>query len=245
MSFNGFNNYIELIKSGYFIVSLKNQLVITFGSLALTYFLSLILALILHSKIPFRQLWRTLIILPWVVSPIVKIYVWASILDVDSGHLNYILKSLGLIKNYIGWYTDSCRAAFSIILMITWGCIPFTTLALLAGLQTIPIDNYESASIDGASIIGKFRFITMPHLSKVTMVATSLLFIWIANDFPSQYLLTGGGPGAATLTMVSEAYRQGFRNGNFGYANAYGNSMIVIMLIILFIYNRGVSKKAE
>ena len=244
VEFNGFENYIQLIKNGYFLVSLKNSLIITFGALLLTYFLSLILALILQSKIPCRMLFRSLIIIPWAIPPIVKISVWSLILSSNSGHLNYILKSLGLIKNYVGWYTDPKRATISVVIVIVWGCIPFMTIALLAGLQTIPKDNYEAASVDGASFVGKIRYITLPHLLKVTAVATSLLFIWIMNDFVSQYLLTAGGPGATTLTLTSEAYRQGFQFGDFGYGSAYGNLLILLISIILIIYFRVMGVKS-
>jgi ABC-type sugar transport system permease subunit len=118
-------------------------------------------------------------------------------------------------------------------------------MSFLAAMQAIPGENYEAAQLDGANAFQKFWYITLPYLRNISMVTVSLLFMWISNDFSSQYLMTGGGPGSATLTMSLEAYHQGFRSGNFGTATAYGNVMMIFCGIFLFFYISALRQKGE
>jgi multiple sugar transport system permease protein len=116
-------------------------------------------------------------------------------------------------------------------------------MSFLAAMQSIPEENYEAAEMDGAAGPQQFWYITLPYLRNISMVTVSLLFMWTANDFSSQYLLTGGGPGSSSLTMAVEAYYQGFRSGNFGMAAAYGNVMILFCGVFLFFYIRALRQK--
>lgn len=236
IKFNGFENYQGIIDNGYLGIAFKNTIVIIIISLVATYSISLVLSLVLNSDIPFRKFWRTILVIPWAVPPVAKVGVWKMIFSANNGHLNYLLKELHIIDKYIGWVSNTNVAIFSVCTMIVWGCVPFLTISFLATLQVIPKDNYEAADIDGATIFSKFRYITLPYLQEITTVTISLLFMWIAYDFSSQYLLTRGGPGSATLTLIVEAYRQGFGYGNFGISAAYGNVMILFISILLYFY---------
>lgn len=243
--FNGLENYVYLSTSGYFWPSLINQIKITFGAMLLTYLVAVPLALVLNSDIPFRSFFRTLVILPWAIPPVVKIVIWKNIYSTTNGWLNYLLKQMGFIDRYIGWTGDKNLAIYTIIVMIAWGCIPYLTLSLLATLQGIPKDNYEAARIDGARAMDEFWYVTVPYLQRILVVTSSFLFIWIFNDFTSQFLLTEGGPGSATLTMNVEGYRQGFQQGNFGLALSYGNLSMVFMCVCLVIYLKALYKQKE
>lgn len=242
IKFNGLDNYIKIANNGYLAIAFKNTIFVIAVSLIATYIISLVLSLLLNSDIPFKSFWRTILVIPWAVPPVAKIGVWKMIFSANNGHLNYILEQLNIIDKYVGWISGRNSAIYCIITMIVWGCIPFLTMSFLAALQVIPMENYEAAEIDGASAIGKFRFITFPYLQEVTTVTVSLLFMWIAHDFSSQFLLTQGGPGSATLTLIVEAYRQGFRYGNFGIATSYGNVMILFISVLLYFYIKYISK---
>jgi len=245
INFNFLANYIYLSDGGYFWVSLINQAKITALALLLTYAVALPLALTLNSEIPFRSFFRTIMILPWAIPPVVKVFIWKGMYSKTTGWLNYFLAELGIIERYIGWVGDKNFALYAVVIMIAWGCIPYLTMAFLSTLQGIPQDNYEAARIDGANIFHEFRFITIPYLTRIITVTSSFLFIWIANDFTSQYLLTEGGPGSATLTMGVEAYRQGFQQGNFGLALSYGNLTMMFMGVFLILYLRVMFKKGD
>lgn len=243
--FTGFDNYIYLSGSGYFWSSLGRQAFITFGSMVMTYIIGITLALILNSDIPFKRFFRILAIVPWAVPPIVKVAIWENMFSTNTGWINHLLMSFGMIDKYIGWVGDKNKAIYCVMVMITWGCVPYLALTILSALQNISKDYYEAASIDGATSFQQFLNITIPMLKPVLVVTSSFLFIWIANDFTSQYLLTNGGPGSATLTLSVEAYRQGFERGYYGIACAYGNLTMAFMGAFLVLYLRAIRNKGD
>lgn len=235
-AFNGVANYVGIYEGGYLFITLKNIGYMMAVSLIVTYLFSMTLALVLNTRIPLRGLCRTLLIIPWAVPPIAKIAMWRTIFNPLRGHLNYVLTQLGIISRSISWVSEIDTAIYTVICVLVWGCIPFVTLSLLATLQQIPNEIAEAAILDGVGRVQYFFHIVLPYLRKTTVMSMSLIAVWIMNDFASQSLLTRGGPGSATLTPTIEAYRQGFRFGNLGYASAYGNIMILIVSILLFFY---------
>lgn len=243
--FSGIENYRTIFENGYLKIALRNTLFIVVVSLIVTYALSMVIALLLNSDIPFRKLWRVLLIIPWAVPPVAKVGVWEKIFSINSGQLNYLLQKLNLIDQKIGWISDERYAIFSVITIIVWGCIPFTAMSFLAAMQAIPDESYEAAQLDGANSFDKFRYIVLPELKDVSMVTVSLLFMWITTDFSSQYLLTKGGPGSATLTISVQSYLEAFKYGNFGISTAYGNVMLLICAAFLLFYLRMIGRKGE
>lgn len=243
IKFNGFDNYVGLYNTGFLFKAFRNIGVMMLISVICIYIIGLILALLLNSKIPFRPLWRTLLIIAWAVPPIAKVSMWSTIFNPIKGYLNYYLKALGIIDSYISWTGEAKFASVPVIVCLIWGCIPFLTLSLLSSLQQIPSDINEASLLDGASRFQHFWYITRPYLNQTTGICMSLIFVWIMNDFSTQFVLTGGGPGAATLTPIVEAYRQGFRYGNFGFASAYGNLMILCISFIVYFYLRLVNAR--
>ncbi len=245
IEFNGLYNYGYILENGYLKTALKNTLFILLVSLITIYLISLLTAVLLNSNIPFRRLWRVLLIIPWAVPPVAKVGVWQKIFSVNNGQLNYLLTRLHIIDRNIGWVSDEKYAIFSVITIIVWGCIPFTAMSFLASMQAIPEDHYEAAQLDGANAFQKFWYITLPELRDITLVTVSLLFMWITTDFSSQYLLTEGGPGSATLTIAVESYLQAFKYGNFGISTAYGNIMVLICALFLLVYFKILRQKEE
>lgn len=245
IKFNGLDNYSYILKNGYLKTALYNTLFILVVSLIAIYLMSIIIAVLLNSNIPFRKFWRVLLIIPWAVPPVAKVGVWQKIFSVNNGQLNYLLSQLHLIDKNIGWVSDERFAIFSVITIIVWGCIPFTAMSFLASMQNIPEENYEAAQLDGANAFQKFLYITLPELREISMVTVSLLFMWITTDFSSQYLLTKGGPGSATLTISVESYLEAFKYGNFGTSTAYGNVMMIICAVVVFFYIRMLRQKED
>lgn len=243
IEFNGVDNYVGIYNSGYLGIIFKNIGLMLLISVIAIYVISLALALLLNSEIPFRGLWRALLIIPWAVPPIAKISMWKAVFNPVCGYLNAYLLKLHLIDQAVNWTTDINFAKYTVITVFVWGCVPFTALSLLATLQQVPTDIHEAAVLDGANSVKYFRYIVLPYLNQTTAITMSLVVVWIMNDFSSQYLLTKGGPGSATLTPMVEAYRQGFTYGNFGFASAYGNTMIVCVSVLIFIYIKSMNAR--
>lgn len=243
IEFNGVDNYVGIYNSGYLGIIFKNIGLMLLISVIAIYVISLALALLLNSEIPLRGLWRALLIIPWAVPPIAKISMWKAIFNPVCGYLNAYLLKFHLIDQAVNWTTDINFAKYTVITVFVWGCVPFTALSLLATLQQVPTDIHEVAVLDGANSVKYFRYIVLPYLNQTTAITMSLVVVWIMNDFSSQYLLTKGGPGSATLTPMVEAYRQGFTYGNFGFASAYGNTMIVCVSVLIFIYIKSMNAR--
>ena len=243
IEFNGVDNYVGIYNSGYLGIIFKNIGLMLLISVITIYVISLALALLLNSEIPLRGLWRALLIIPRAVPPIAKISMWKAIFNPVCGYLNAYLLKFHLIDQAVNWTTDINFAKYTVITVFVWGCVPFTALSLLATLQQVPTDIHEAAVLDGANSVKYFRYIVLPYLNQTTAITMSLVVVWIMNDFSSQYLLTKGGPGSATLTPMVEAYRQGFTYGNFGFASAYGNTMIVCVSVLIFIYIKSMNAR--
>lgn len=144
----------------------------------------------------------------------------------------------GLASEPVLFLADPAMARATCILVGTWKSYPFMTLSLLAGLQGIPEDVYESAKIDGASGLKSFWYITLPMLKNISMVVVTLMFIWGFNNFDIIYLLTQGGPLKATFTLPIYTYNTAFYRGRMGYASAISMVTLVILSGLCMIYMR-------
>ena len=169
--------------------------------------ISLITAIVLNGKIKARGFFRSIYFYPVLLSPIVVSLLWKWILQ-DNGLLNGILVMLGL--NSMPFMTNPDWARFWMVMISTWSSMGFYTLILLAGLQSIPADLYEAASMDGANGFNAFRRITMPLLMPTMLVVMVLSLIRAVQIFDIVYAFTGGGPGSATLYLVQYIYMNGF-----------------------------------
>ena len=163
---------------------------------------------------------------------------WKLIYQPDAGLLNAILRDLGIIDSNIDWLGSFTLALPAVIVVGVWAGMPQTTIALLAGLQNTPDELHEAAAIDGAGTWQRFKNVTWPALKPVVIAITSLDFIWNFNSFGLVYVLTEGGPGGRTLLPMLFAYQRAFRNGEFGYAAAMGNVMVIVIMSIMVLYLR-------
>jgi alpha-1,4-digalacturonate transport system permease protein len=199
---------------------------------------SLITALILNRKIKARGFFRSVYFYPVLLSPIVVALIWKWILQ-ENGLLNGILTSLGHDK--MPFLVNAQWAQFWVIMISVWAFMGFYTLILLAGLQSIPADLYEAASIDGANPWQSFSGITLPLLMPTMIVVLVLSLIRAVQVFDIVFAFTGGGPGTATLYLVQYIYNYGFSSPNkqFGLAAAaslvMAGALIVLTLIQLLV----------
>lgn len=203
---------------------------------------ALITALILNRKIKWRGFFRSVYFYPCLLSPIVVGLIWKWIL-MDSGALNGILISLGMSK--VPFLTNATWARFWVILVSVWASMGFYTLILLAGLQSIPSDLYEAASIDGASNWKAFSNITLPLLMPTMTVVIVLALIRAVQVFEIIYAFTGGGPGTATFYLVQFIYNYGFTSPNKQFGVAAAASLLMAGVLIVLTLAQLAAKREE
>jgi multiple sugar transport system permease protein len=180
----------------------------------------MIMALVLNEDIKARSLFRALLILPWTIPTLISVYTWQWMYSDVGGALNYILMSLGIIKQQVGWLAVPWLAMTAVIVVNVWRGVPFLGISILAGLQTIDGSLYEAAKIDGANMFKQFWYITIPSVKNVVILASIVTTIWTLSDFEIIWLLTHGGPSNATQVISTLSYTYGFLNLYLGKAIA-------------------------
>lgn len=244
VNFNGVDNYSKLLSNELFWSSFRIGLIWAFGVTILQFLASLGLALLLNLDLRLRWLARTLALVPWAMPPVVIAIMWRLMLNPTYGPVNDTMRSLGLPGD-INWLGDFSTALPAVIVVGVWAGMPQTTVTLLAGLQNVSGDLHEAAAIDGAGTWQRFWHVTLPALKPVIVAITSLDLIWNFNSFALVFVLTAGGPGGKTMLPALFAYNEAFKYGNFGYAAAMGNVMVVVIAAFLFFYLRGQARSRE
>jgi multiple sugar transport system permease protein len=237
-SFTGVENYRELMSDDLFWSAFRIGLVWSFGVTIIQFVLGFGLALLLDQPLRFRGFARVMALVPWAMPPVIVGIMWRLVYHPDAGLLNEVLYRGGAEGLQHNWLGDFNTALPAVILVGVWAGMPQTTIVLLAGLQGVPRELHEAAAVDGASAWQRFRSVTVPNLMPVIIAITSLDFIWNFNSFGLVYVLTAGGPGGRTMLPMLFAYEEAFRYGNYGYAAALGNVMVVIIVALLALYLR-------
>ncbi|MCB0063389.1 MAG: ABC transporter permease subunit, partial [Caldilineaceae bacterium] len=238
-----FDNYIRLYQDSYYLQTVRNTVVFTAGSIISKLTLGLCAAMLLHSQKRMRGLLTGLILLPWIIPSVVQALAWRSILDPLFGGLNPILQGLNLIDQPLSWLADPKLAMISVIAVNVWAGIPFFTVNMLAGLQSIDNELYEASQIDGANAWQRFSNITLPGLRYVIAVATLLSTIWTFNGFETIFLLTGGGPGNVTKVYAILAYEKA-RSLQYGPGTAVAFSLMPVLVFFILILSRYMRRDA-
>ena len=231
--FNGFDNYTKLLHDDLFWNSFKIGLIWAVTVTVLQFLLALGLAMLLNAGLRFQWLVRPLALVPWAMPSVIVAILWKLIYHPDAGILNAVLRWLHIIDHNISWLGSFDLALPAVIVVGVWAGMPQTTIALLAGLQNTPIELHEAAALDGAGAWQRFLTVTWPAIKPVAIAITSLDFVWNFNSFGLVYVLTDGGPGGRTLLPMLFAYQRAFGNGEFGYAAALGNVMVIVIVAIM------------
>ncbi|MCC6803173.1 MAG: ABC transporter permease subunit [Anaerolineae bacterium] len=235
-SFVGLDNYVRLFADVDFRNAVTNTFNFTFASIAIKFVVGMGIALLLNSRLPFRNILTGLMLLPWIVPEVVTALTWLSIYHPIFGGLNPILMQLGVIDRPVAWLTEYAMPA--VIAVNVWKGIPFYTILLLAGLKAIDREQYEAAEVDGAGAVQRFRHITLPGLRYVIIVTLLLSFISTFNTFGLIYLMTGGGPGGATRVYSILAYEKAIISLRFGPGAAVAFSMAPLLFVLIFVLSR-------
>jgi multiple sugar transport system permease protein len=242
--FIGIDNFRALFHDSLFVNSFKIGLIWAGCVTAIQFVLALGLALLLSQPLHGRWLARSLALVPWAMPSVIVGIMWKLFFQPQAGILNEALYRAHLPGSNIDWLSDFSWALPAVILVGVWAGMPQTTIALLAGVQSVSEDMHEAAAVDGATAWQRFRTITLPQLRPVIIAITTLDLIWNLNSFGLVWVLTQGGPGHSTELPMLFAYNEAFKYGQFGYASALGDTMVVVITFFLIFYLWGRLKEA-
>jgi multiple sugar transport system permease protein len=236
--FAGLENFRTIFGDPLFWKSFRNAAIWTGASIVLQTVIGVGLALLLHLPLRGISIFRGLLLFPYIVPTVVIALVWQWMLNPDIGIINYALRETGVIQDNIYWLSSPAMAMISTIALNVWKYTPFVTICVLARLQTIPLELYDAAKVDGASVIGRFLDITLPQLSDVLLVVVVFRTIWTFNKFEEIYLLTRGGPGTSTFNLAIYSFEQSIANLKMGVGAAAGVVMMALLFVGSIIYLR-------
>jgi multiple sugar transport system permease protein len=237
--FVGAKNYVEaLFKDGRFLGSIWNTAIIIAPSLVGELLLGLGLALLLGRMTRGRPIVTALLAIPAMVSPVMAAMAWRMMYGVKYGAINNLGRQLGLLDVYFDWFATPALSIASVVLVEVWHNTPFMMLVLLAGLQSIPQELYESARVDGASAWQTFWSVTLPLLKFTMAVGVMIRLIDLTKLFGLIFVLTFGGPGSSTETVAFTTYLVGFKDFRMSYAAALSYVIVggVLLLTLLFMW---------
>ncbi len=228
--FVGPKNYVDVLTSYYFLNSFAITMKFTFETIGMELLIGLALALILNETFKGRSIARALILIPWAIPDVVAGLIWRWIFNPNYGVFNGLLYSLGLISSYVSWLGSPSTALECMSVALIWRELPLAAFLLLAGLQAIPSEMYESAKIDGASVFTCFRSITLPWLKPQISIILILETMTSIRILSLVYVMTGGGPGGSTSVLAYYTYNEAFQFYNFGV----GATLCYILALLSF-----------
>lgn len=240
--FVGLKNYISIFKNERFLSSVKTTVIYVLGSMVAMLILALVTAQIANQAFKGRSIFRASILIPWAVAPVVAAQAWKFMLHTDYGIVNYILTNLKLIERNIPWLVSDGYAMLSLIITNVWKTTPLLTLIIVSGLQTIPLDLYESADIDGGNSFQKYFHITLPMIKPFILIGLIFTTLQTINVIDIVYTMTGGGPGEATEIFTLYNYKVFFQYLDFGIGGAMAVVGVAIISLLIAFYARGMRR---
>jgi ABC-type sugar transport system permease subunit len=228
--FVGLENFRTIFDDPLFWQSFRQAAIWTGCSIVLQTVIGVGLALLLHLPLRGISIFRGLLLFPYIVPTVVIALILQWMLNPDIGVVNWSLRGAGLIDESIYWLATPNMAMLSTIMLNVWKYTPFVTICVLARLQTIPLELYDAAKVDGAGPLRRFFDITLPQLAEVLVVVVIFRTIWTFNKFEEIYLLTKGGPGTSTFNLAIYSFEQSVASLKMGVGAATG----VVMMFLLF-----------
>lgn len=241
--FIGLSNYAKSLQDPVFYISLKNSFIFTVLSIFFQFSIGFALALFFNMRFPGRSLFRSLMLLAWMLPVVITGAVFQWMLSGDYGVLNYILQSLGLISKPYNWLSEANTALLGTIVANIWIGIPFNMIILLSGLQTLPAQLYEAAKLDGAGKLLQFKHITLPLMKPTILVLLMLGIIYTFKVFDLIFIMTAGGPVNASTVLPIYAYQLSFGTFEFSQGAAVSMMMFVILIAVAVVYLKMMNKE--
>jgi len=234
--FVGLDQYVNMFEDEVFWTSLKNTFIYTMGTVPLTTLFSLVVAVGLNQKIAGKKIFRTIYLFPYLTSWVVVGLLWQWMYSTNYGVLNKLLNLIGLPS--LAWLQAPALTIPSIIIASIWHDVGYYMVIFLAGLQSISPIYYEASTIDGANSWKQFRFVTLPLLKPIIFIVLILSMINSFKIFDQIYVMTGGGPGRASLMIVNYIYSVIITEMRLSYASAISIFLFLVILILTALQRR-------
>jgi multiple sugar transport system permease protein len=245
MTFVGFGNFTRALSDPEFWQFTYQTLIYTGGSVAISFFIAFVCALALNRLRHFQGLLRSLILLPWVIPPAIAGLIWRWMLTDTNGIINDLLVNrLGILSKNILFLGITPWARFSVIVADSWTRIPFMSILLLAGLQSISQVYYESAKVDGASWFQQLTKITVPLMRSTMLVTLMIVTMLILRTYSIIFVITDGGPADTTQVLTTYIYNNTVRYWELGYGSALSVILLIIVVLITLYYTRQLVRKS-
>jgi ABC-type sugar transport system permease subunit len=237
MSFTGLDNYVTIAQDPDLRRSAITTVLFGLSCVVATMLVGMAVALLLNRPFKGRVILGIIVLLPWAIPHVAASYVWQWLFHDQYGVVNWTLATLGL-GGFEGfaWFNQWHTAFVVVGIVVVWQSFPFVSIALLAGLQTVPADVLEAATIDGASAWQRTRLVTLPMLKPLLLVLLVISTIWDFKVFDQVFVLTGGGPARKTEILTISTYQQAFTQSEFGLGSALAMVLFLILLVVTVIY---------
>ncbi|HYH04621.1 MAG TPA: sugar ABC transporter permease [Bacillota bacterium] len=235
--FVGLDNYLHILQDPKFWYSLLITVIFTAACVGFTMLVGLAVALLLHQDFPGNKIVGIAILIPWVMPRVASSILWRWIYDDQYGILNYFLNALGLNSfASFAWLGNAIPALVAVTVVIVWQSFPFIAISLLAGLQAIPVEIYEAATIDGAGFRQQLRYITLPVMRNLIGILTIISTIWDFKIFDQMWVLTEGGPAGSTTILGIYTWSAAFARLRMDWAAAAAVIILLVVSVVTFIY---------
>ena len=234
----GLKNFQIVTRSRTTMTAVWNTGYYVFGSIVFQILLGTLAGILLNQKFVGRGFVRSMVLIPWVVPGIVAATTWAWMFHTEFGIINYMLTSAGAVDKPIGWLTSPDAVMPALIAINVWKLFPFVAIMVLAALQTVPEELYESARVDGATFWQEVWHVMIPQIRPVLISLTLLLVIWGMNSITIIYTITRGGPANHSLILPIQIYRLGFESFQLNQASALAMLFFAFTIVFVIVYIR-------
>ncbi len=236
--FVGLRNYTKMFSDPFVIASIKNTLLYTIITVPVQTVASLLLACVFVAKkdSPWKNFAKSSTFIPVISSMIIVGTLWRMMFNTDIGIINTLLSLIGVEQ--VNWLGGKFTSLLVVCVASIWKNAGYFLVIYYAGIMDIPRSYYEAAEVDGANAIQKFFFITLPSLRNITYLVVTLGTIWSFQVFDLVYVMTGGGPGTSTVTLVMTIYNTAFKQYNMGFASSISFLLFAIVIIISVIQKK-------
>lgn len=231
-------NYRQMFSDPAFWNAVEKTLLYSFGSLLVTMAVGLAVALALDRVVRrrVRDVYTTLLLLSWAVPLSIVGVTWRWLFNGQLGVVNKLLLDLGVLESSYSWLGNSLSAMAVVVLADSWSRIPFATVIILAGLQSIPRETYDAATVDGATTFQTFRHVTLPYLRPSFFVAGLITWMFAFRAFAIPMSTTSGGPAGATEVLAIYIHRFGIQLTDYGFASAVSMFLVAVTLVVAAVY---------
>ena len=238
--FVGIKHYVSNLQDPVFWMAVRNTLFFVGFSIVFHMILGIAFALLLNTRYlsnASKAVFRVLYVLPWLFTASVIAILWRLMLH-PHGMANYLLDIFQLYDGQIAWLSSRQFALPAVTFINIWAGYPFFMISILAGLQGIPADLYESSAIDGAGAFKQFFYITIPQLRPILISLVMLDFVWTTHQFALIWMTTGGGPVNATHVLSTHVYIQAFSRNQFALASSSATLILIVCTVVAIFYVR-------